>query len=38
MKIYVPPIKIQGIKTKLVPIIKSNVEIDANTTWIEPFM
>lgn len=38
MKIYVPPIKIQGIKTKLVPIIKSNVEIDANTTWVEPFM
>lgn len=38
MKIYVPPIKIQGIKTKLVPIIKLNVEIDVNTTWIEPFM
>ncbi len=38
MKIYVPPIKIQGIKTKLVPIIKSNVKINANTIWIEPFM
>ncbi len=38
MKIYVPPIKIQGIKTKLVPIIKANVELNANTMWIEPFM
>lgn len=38
MKIYVPPIKIQGIKTKLVPIIKSNVEINSDTVWIEPFM
>lgn len=38
MKVYVPPIKIQGIKTKLVPIIKSNIEIDSNTIWIEPFM
>ncbi len=38
MKTYVPPIKIQGIKTKIVPIIKTNVEIDNNTMWIEPFM
>lgn len=37
-KINVPPIKIQGIKTKIVPIIKQNVIIDAETTWVEPFM
>ena len=37
-KVYVPPIKIQGIKTKLVPIIKKNVIIDSDTMWIEPFM
>lgn len=38
MKIFVPPIKIQGIKTKLVSSIKSNIEINADTLWIEPFM
>ena len=37
-KVFIPPFKIQGIKTKLVPLIKSNIEIDKNTTWIEPFM
>ena len=37
-KVYVPPIKIQGIKTKLVPIIKENVILDSETVWIEPFM
>ncbi len=37
-KIFVPPIKIQGIKTKLVPLIKSNIIIDKDTVWIEPFM
>ena len=38
MKIFVPPIKSQGIKTKLVEWIKSNIEdIDYNN-WIEPFM
>lgn len=37
-KIFVPPIKIQGIKTKLVPLIKKNVCIVHDTTWIEPFM
>lgn len=37
-KIYVPPIKIQGIKTKIVPLIKHNVIADENTLWIEPFM
>lgn len=38
MKIFVPPIKIQGIKTKLVSSIKLNAEINADTLWIEPFM
>lgn len=37
-KVYVPPIKIQGIKTKIVPIIKQNIIIDEDTTWVEPFM
>lgn len=37
-KIYVPPIKIQGIKTKLVPLIKDNVSLSEKSIWIEPFM
>lgn len=37
-KIYVPPIKIQGIKTKIVPLIKANVALCQETTWVEPFM
>ena len=37
-KIFVPPIKIQGIKTKLVPLIKQSVSIDEETMWLEPFM
>jgi len=37
-KIYVPPIKIQGIKTKLVPLIKQNVVMQPNSVWVEPFM
>lgn len=37
-KVFVPPIKIQGIKTKLVPLIKKNVIIHYDTLWIEPFM
>lgn len=36
--VYVPPIKIQGIKTKLVPLIKQSVIINNNSVWIEPFM
>ena len=34
----VPPIKCQGIKTKLVPWIKSMVPPDFDGMWIEPFM
>ncbi len=37
-KVFVPPFKTQGIKTKLVPLIKTTVDIDDSTTWIEPFM
>lgn len=37
-KVFVPPLKIQGIKTKLVPFIKANVILNERTTWIEPFM
>ncbi|MBQ3713791.1 MAG: Dam family site-specific DNA-(adenine-N6)-methyltransferase [Spirochaetia bacterium] len=37
-KIYVPPIKIQGIKTKLVPLIKKSVVLREDNVWIEPFM
>jgi DNA adenine methylase len=38
MKVNVPPIKSQGIKTKLVPWIKSIVPADFDGLWIEPFM
>jgi len=34
----VPPIKSQGIKTKLIPWIRSVIPNDFNGTWIEPFM
>lgn len=38
-KIYVPPLKIQGIKTKLVPLIKNNIpSFGEKSVWIEPFM
>lgn len=37
MKIFVPPIKCQGIKTKLVNWIIEAVELDNNTRWVEPF-
>ena len=32
-KIFVPPLKIQGIKTKLVPLIRENVILDKETIW-----
>jgi len=38
LKIFVPPIKSQGIKTKLVPWIKDVVPSKIEGTWIEPFM
>jgi DNA adenine methylase len=38
MRVNVPPIKSQGIKTKLVPWVKSIVPCNFNGFWIEPFM
>ena len=38
MKTFVPPIKSQGIKTKLVGWISSNVEDIEYDRWVEPFM
>lgn len=37
-KVQVPPLKIQGIKTKLVPFIAANIQWDGTGTWYEPFM
>jgi len=37
-KVFVPPIKIQGIKTKLVPLIREHIYLEPDTTWVEPFM
>lgn len=34
----VPPIKIQGIKTKLVPFIANSIRWDGSGTYFEPFM
>lgn len=38
MKVWIPPIKSQGIKTKLVPWIRNVVPADFDGRWIEPFM
>ena len=38
MKVFVPPIKSQGIKTKLVEWISTNVEEIHYERWVEPFM
>lgn len=37
-KIHVPPIKIQGIKTKLLPFIMESIEWNGDGVWFEPFM
>lgn len=37
-KIFVPPLKIQGIKSKLVPFIRKNVVLNKDSIWYEPFM
>jgi DNA adenine methylase len=36
--VLVPPIKCQGIKTKLVPFIRSMVDWDGRGRWVEPFV
>lgn len=38
LKVHAPPIKSQGIKTKLVPWIKSVIPDKFDGQWIEPFM
>ena len=38
MKVMIPPIKCQGIKSKIVPLIKSVVDWSFAGRWIEPFM
>jgi len=38
MKVFVPPIKCQGIKTKIVPWILENAKPTEKGRWIEPFM
>lgn len=37
-KLIIPPIKCQGIKTKLVPFIMEHAACPENGLWIEPFM
>lgn len=36
--VRVPPIKCQGIKTKLINFITTSIKWDGNGTWIEPFV
>jgi len=38
MIVKIPPIKIQGIKTKLIPFIKVHLPKSNHGRWIEPFM
>ena len=38
MKVIIPPIKSQGIKTKLIPDIAKYMPENFSGTWIEPFM
>ena len=38
MRVQVPPIKCQGIKTKLVPLIVNCVQRDPEGLWVEPFL
>jgi DNA adenine methylase len=38
MKVFVPPIKSQGIKTKLIDWIKSSIKDTEQKRWVEPFM
>ncbi len=37
-KVKAPPIKSQGIKTKLTPFIAENINWDGDGYWIEPFL
>jgi len=37
-KVTVPPVKCQGIKTKLIPFIGQNIFWEGKGVWIEPFL
>lgn len=37
-KVLVPPVKCQGIKTRLVPFIREKLQWDDRGVWIEPFV
>ncbi|MCF8228808.1 MAG: Dam family site-specific DNA-(adenine-N6)-methyltransferase [Bacteroidales bacterium] len=37
-KVFVPPIKCQGIKTKLVPFIARSIQWNGKGKWVEPFL
>lgn len=37
-KCFVPPIKCQGIKTKLIPFIAENIQWNGKGKWVEPFL
>lgn len=37
-KVHVPPLKTQGIKTKLVPWVARCAAVGGDTVWVEPFM
>lgn len=38
MRVFVPPIKCQGIKTKIVPWVLANIDYNPDGRWVEPFM
>lgn len=38
MKVFIPPIKCQGIKSKLIPWIAETIQWNSKGVWIEPFM
>ena len=37
-RVYIPPIKCQGIKSKLVPFLLSSIKWDGAGRWVEPFI
>lgn len=38
LRTQIPPLKTQGIKTKLVPFIRKNIPWEGKGKWIEPFL
>ena len=36
--VFVPPLKMQGIKTKVVPLIRESIDWDGEGKWVEPFI